>query len=522
MSPSSDNGAPIEPVEQHQEHPQGHQPEHHQLPPQPSPPIMEAKSEQPKAPARPAVQSRKSGMNGPLYMQTSGNKVLIRRVRRKGDGPMKSLSRWFLENQAGLSFNLLALLFLTHFCMSKARPYTAPFFTLSHYNPETGRYAAGKGDFFFVFFCVVLFTGLRAGCMEHVLAPLSKKWGISKKKDITRFAEQAWLLIYYLAFWPLGFVRCRPHPRTDDEEAQLTKKTQYLYYKSDYYFNLNELWTNWPIRELDGTMKAYMLGQWAFWLQQVLVIHIEERRKDHWQMLSHHFVTILLISSCYAYHQTRVGHLILVLMDIVDLFFPLAKCLKYLGYTTLCDVMFGLFVVSWFLARHVFYMMVCWSIYADLPIEVPDACFRGTGHKLSGPLAVPNNWGYLLEPFRDPQGLVCWNSSIRWGFLSCLLFLQVLTLAWFTLIVRMVIRVLKGGNADDPRSDDEAGEDEEESEYEEAHPLEEEVGVEAIDLKNWERRAGVKRTATTSGVNLPGHSDRKELLGRIGCEKQVE
>lgn len=71
-------------------------------------------------------------------------------------------------------------------------------------------------------------------------------------------------------------------------------------------------------------MKAYMLAQWAFWLQQVLVIHIEERRKDHWQMLTHHFLTIGLIAASYAYHQTRVGHLILVLMDIVDLFFPVS------------------------------------------------------------------------------------------------------------------------------------------------------------------------------------------------------
>lgn len=88
--------------------------------------------------------------------------------------------------------------------------------------------------------------------------------------------------------------------------------------------------------------------------------------------------------------------------------------------------------------------------------------------------------------------------------------------------MKLVIRVLRGGNADDPRSDDEAGEEEEEYEYEEAQALEEEVGVEAIDLKNWERRTGVKRPAATSGVSLPGHSDRKELLGRIGCEKQVD
>lgn len=71
-------------------------------------------------------------------------------------------------------------------------------------------------------------------------------------------------------------------------------------------------------------MKAYLLAQWAFWVQQVLVIHIEERRKDHYQMLTHHFITITLISTSYCYHLTRVGNLILVLMDVVDLFLPVS------------------------------------------------------------------------------------------------------------------------------------------------------------------------------------------------------
>jgi acyl-CoA-dependent ceramide synthase len=87
---------------------------------------------------------------------------------------------------------------------------------------------------------------------------------------------------------------------------------------------LQELWTDWPNRELDWVMKGYILGQLAFWLQQVLVINIEERRKDHWQMLTHHIITICLIYASYRYHHTRVGNLILVLMDIVDIVFPVS------------------------------------------------------------------------------------------------------------------------------------------------------------------------------------------------------
>jgi len=88
--------------------------------------------------------------------------------------------------------------------------------------------------------------------------------------------------------------------------------------------NLGGLFTGWTTREMGGLVKGYFLGQWAFWLQQILVIHIEERRKDHWQMLTHHFITITLMAASYCYHLTRVGVVILVLMDIVDIFFPVS------------------------------------------------------------------------------------------------------------------------------------------------------------------------------------------------------
>lgn len=68
-----------------------------------TPTAMEPQAEKPRTPrGRPSLQSRKSSMNGPLYMQASHNKVLIRRVRRKGDGHMRNLARWFLDNQTGM------------------------------------------------------------------------------------------------------------------------------------------------------------------------------------------------------------------------------------------------------------------------------------------------------------------------------------------------------------------------------------------------------------------------------------
>jgi acyl-CoA-dependent ceramide synthase len=61
-----------------------------------------------------------------------------------------------------------------------------------------------------VFYWIVVFTGLRAAVMDYLLTPFAKKAGAKGERDQTRFAEQAWLLVYYSVFWTLGLVRGVP------------------------------------------------------------------------------------------------------------------------------------------------------------------------------------------------------------------------------------------------------------------------------------------------------------------------
>ncbi len=107
---------------------------------------------------------------------------------------------------AGLSFNLLALLFLAHISIPKAQAHTRKFFSMSYYNPASGKYGIGIDDASLVFFCVVVLTGLRASAMEYLLSRVGKWVGLTKRKELTRFTEQAWLLTYYLVVLPLGMV----------------------------------------------------------------------------------------------------------------------------------------------------------------------------------------------------------------------------------------------------------------------------------------------------------------------------
>jgi acyl-CoA-dependent ceramide synthase len=211
----------------------------------------------------------------------------------------------------------------------------------------------------------------------------------------------------------------------------------------------------------------------------------------------------------------------------------LAKCLKYLGYTTVCDVVFGLFMATWVGARHIAYLTICYSVWADIPATIDYGCYEGRKGSIVGPFPAPDRFGHLLQPFRNPEGVVCFNHDIKWGFLSALLFLQGITIMWFSMICRVAYKVLQGAPADDVRSDDDDDELEEEAESDEGlpspppyqrvaggdeRPYEEEVGVESINLKGRAANPSRKKNTSATGVSLPGHSDRKELLGRIGCD----
>lgn len=188
--------------------------------------------------------------------------------------------------------------------------------------------------------------------------------------------------------------------------------------------------------------------------------------------------------------------------------------------------------------------MVCYSVYVDTRRIVPHACFQGSMDNLQGPLPQPDGWAWLLEPFRAPDGLVCFNGQIFAGFFTYLVALQGIFMMWSYAIVRVALRVLSGNNAEDIRSDDEEEEDVDELRAEdnvdwdyadsrsepgfefnpESGLLEEEAEVDDGVVRAWERRHRIspKRGGSSSGLHLPGQSDRKEFLNRIGCEKQIE
>jgi acyl-CoA-dependent ceramide synthase len=160
--------------------------------------------------------------------------------------------------------------------------------------------------------------------MEYILDPLARFRGIKSRKGLVRFKEQAWLALYASCSWFTGMVRigcAKLH--SEGENPQLTPP-QYIAYHSDFWLNLNGMWEGWPFREVYGLWKCFYLVEFAFYLQQIIVVNIEEKRKDYAQMFVHHIFTCALIFLSYGYYHIRVGTVILCLMDLIDVVLPVS------------------------------------------------------------------------------------------------------------------------------------------------------------------------------------------------------
>lgn len=181
-------------------------------------------------------------------------------------------------------------------------------------------------------------------------------------------------------------------------------------------------------------------------------------------------------------------------------------------------------MVVWLISRHVLYLKLCWSIYKQVPSQMSYGCYSGTTAELITTDGYPDRWGHLFSPFQDIDGPICMNRTIKWIFLSFLLALQMLSLIWFGMIVHVAIGVLRTGNAEDTRSDDE---EEEEVQANNVAVTVKESSAASMTAESstadWSRSNGSTAVRTRGRANgrvrLGDQSDRKALLGRIGCEK---
>lgn len=146
-----------------------------------------------------------------------------------------------------------------------------------YYRLDDDNYQKGPLDALFVLQWVALLFVLREYTIRWLLRPLGEKMipeQSSKKernKNVVRFTEQSWSCLYYIFFWSWGMT--------------LVLNSSFSPMNNEWtkYF-----WTQYPHLTMTKINKIYYLTQAAFWVQQLFVLNIEKRRKDHWRTFLYH------------------------------------------------------------------------------------------------------------------------------------------------------------------------------------------------------------------------------------------
>jgi len=235
-----------------------------------------------------------------------------------------------------------------------------------------------------------------------------------RQRTATRFAEQGFAFLYYSLAWLLGLW----------VHATIYKTIL----ETDLY------WSLYPHTPIAGPVKFYYLIGLTFYSTQVIILNIEERRKDHVQMFTHHIVTVLLMIVSYLTNFTRVGADILFILDWCDIFLPFAKMAKYLSIPLVPDVFFTIFLISWFVTRQIIFLRIVWAVTFDMPVKMDLI------------------WDPTTERYATTIGWIFFASSL-W-------ILQVLLTLWFIMACKVAHGVVMGKGAEDSRSDGEVSSDE--------------------------------------------------------------
>lgn len=213
--------------------------------------------------------------------------------------------------------------------------------------PHFLRYGKGWLDLCFIAFYVVVFSFLRQFLTLHVFRPLAHRLGIRTEAKLNRFAEQGYGFVYWGIAGAVG--------------------VYVMSFQDSWWYNLDHLWYHYPHWMMRRELKLYYLLQGSFWLQQafVMLLRLERPRKDYYELVAHHLVTLWLIGWSYFINLTQIGTTVFVCMDIPDTWLALSKMLNYLDMNLLAATTYSTFMVIWSYFRIYLSALTLASVYFD-------------------------------------------------------------------------------------------------------------------------------------------------------------
>ncbi|KAF8076495.1 longevity assurance proteins LAG1 LAC1 [Lyophyllum atratum] len=345
--------------------------------------------------------------------------------------PVSPWLRWAVQPSSAFKLLLVPIVLFVNWELLS--PYLAPgvenpfagLFLLSGRiptsSPEDPRYAKTYYDLLFLAYNIVFFSFVRQLIAVKLCKPIAKYFGLKREGKIDRFGEQGYALVYFAVFGAWGYRVMTQLPTN--------------WYRTEYF------WIDYPHWDMNPELKRYYLMQMAYWCQQLLVLllGLEKPRKDYWELVAHHFVTLWLVCWSYFLNYTLIGNAVYMSMDIPDTFLAFSKLLNYIQWEKAKVVSFVFFIFVWTYFRHYLNLKILWSVWYELP-NVPESS------------KVWNTAAGSYMPSWMPKQI----------FLPLAL-LQLLNLFWYYLMMRILYRTIVTNKTEDVRSDDEDdGEDDKE------------------------------------------------------------
>uniref|UniRef100_A0A667XU82 Ceramide synthase 5 n=1 Tax=Myripristis murdjan TaxID=586833 RepID=A0A667XU82_9TELE len=200
--------------------------------------------------------------------------------------------------------------------------------------------------------------------------------------------------------------------RNQDRPSTLTKFCEsmwrFTFYLGIFIYAIRHLWLSLchsiP-KPLSPGQYNYYVAELAFYWSLMFSQFTDNKRKDFIIMLVHHLATITLITFSYANNMLRAGTLVMCVHDASDIFLEAAKMANYAKYQRLCDGLFVVFSIIFFLTRLVIY-----------------------------PFCVLFESWEIVGPYQS------W-----WLLNGLLLVLQALHVIWFYLITRIAVKAIFRG-----------------------------------------------------------------------------
>lgn len=344
--------------------------------------------------------------------------------------------RWMTQPSSSLKLAGIIILAYVNwqiFTPTVANPFE-PFLFISHRVPITQvaavdatlalkgdlvRYQKGYKDIPFLLFYVIVFSFLRQSTTLYVFEPFAAWWGIKNQRKRERFMEQGYALLYWGGAGLMGLY--------------------VMSFQESWWMNFEHLWIKYPHWQMRAELKIYYLLQFSFWLQQALVmlLRLEAPRKDYYELIAHHLVTLWLIGWSYLVNLTQIGTTVFVSMDVPDAWLAAAKAFNYLGKDTAANVTFALLMGIWTYFRIYTSGRALWSVWYQFDL-IPRYTREWNPSK-----------GWWLVPW------------MRYQIFAPLFILLLLNIFWYMLMWRIMIRAITNSELADEREEGEYDEEEE-------------------------------------------------------------